>query len=83
MTATKKPGAAPTPSSSSKRKGSLDEHVNRLWENARKLGWSDREREKVLVVSGIVVTTAVVYGIGVKSKVSTSYAGLSLQFCLI
>jgi tetratricopeptide (TPR) repeat protein len=49
-TATKKPGAAPTPSSTSKRKESPDEYVNRLWENARKLGWSDGEQEKALVI---------------------------------
>lgn len=47
-TATKKPSAAPAPSSTSKREESPDERINRLWENARKLGWSDEEQEKAL-----------------------------------
>ena len=47
-TATKKPSAAPTPSSTSKREESPDERINRLWEDTRKLGWSDAEQEKAL-----------------------------------
>lgn len=46
--ATKTPSAAPTPSSTAKRKESPDERINRLWENAKKLNRSDEEQQKKL-----------------------------------
>jgi tetratricopeptide (TPR) repeat protein len=45
-TATHKPAVAPGPSGAPEREAGTDERIKRLWENARKLGWSDGEQKK-------------------------------------
>lgn len=45
---TKKPGATSTPSYTARRGESTDQYIKRLWEEARSLGRSDKEREKAL-----------------------------------
>ena len=47
---TDKPRSASTPSSTARRGQSPDERINRLWESARKLGWSDEEQEKAAAI---------------------------------
>lgn len=46
--AEEKPAQSPVLRSAAQRDESLDERINRLWEDARKLGWSDAEQEKAV-----------------------------------
>jgi len=46
--AEEKPVQSPVPASAARRDASPDERINRLWEDARKLGWSDAEQEKAV-----------------------------------
>lgn len=44
----KEPAMPPQPSRPAERAESPDERINRLWESAKKLGWSDADREKAV-----------------------------------
>ncbi len=43
-----KPSQPPAPSTDAQRDASPDERINRLWKDARELGWSNAEQEKAV-----------------------------------
>jgi tetratricopeptide (TPR) repeat protein len=46
----------PTPSTTAKRGEDQDNYINRLWEKARKLGWSSEEQEKAVDIYTELIT---------------------------
>ena len=48
--AEEKPARAPSPRPAAPRGATLDERIQRLWEEAKKLGWSDAGQEKAVAI---------------------------------